>query len=91
MSFKSPLLLQRAFLMPEFHSVIQGHRETGCPIFMHKKERCKMKNVKTMALALAAGVGRGFPDFEKVRKFCSADFSKSAQKVRKTGMKKGTV
>lgn len=50
-----------------------------------------MKNVKTMALALAAGVGRGFPDFEKVRKFCSADFSKSAQKVRKTGMKKGTV
>lgn len=50
-----------------------------------------MKNVKTMALALAAGVERGFPDFEKVRKFCSADFSKSAQKVRKTGMKKGTV
>lgn len=50
-----------------------------------------MKNVKTMALALAAGVGRGFPDFEKVRKFCSADFSQSAQKVRKTGMKKGTV
>ena len=38
-----------------------------------------MKNVKTLALALAAGVGRGFPDFEKVRKFCSADFSKSAQ------------
>jgi hypothetical protein len=35
--------------------------------------------------------GRGFPDFEKVRKFCSADFSQSAQKVRKTGMKKGTV
>ena len=37
MSFKSPLLRQRAFLMPEFHSVIQGHWETGCPIFMHKR------------------------------------------------------
>ena len=33
-----------------------------------------MKNVKTMALALVAGVGRSFPDFKKVGKFCSADF-----------------
>lgn len=42
-----------------------------------------MKNVKTLALALAAGVGRGFPDFEKVRKFCSADFSKVRKKCAK--------
>ncbi|WP_279127385.1 hypothetical protein [Acidaminococcus fermentans] len=42
-----------------------------------------MKNVKTMALALAAGVSRGFPEFEKVRKFCSADFSKVRKKCAK--------
>ena len=42
-----------------------------------------MKNVKTMALALAAGVGRGFPDFEKVGKFCSADFRKVGKNLAK--------
>lgn len=35
-----------------------GRQTIGSAIFMHKKERCKMKNVKTIAmtLALVAGV-----------------------------------
>ena len=50
-----------------------------------------MKNVKTMALALAAGVGRGFPDLKKCANFALLIFEKCAKSAQNRHEKRNGV